>query len=159
MLLTFLIKVIKQPLKLTEEFNKSMKNTLIALMIGIAIFAGAYIAYPEEENAGSVAQNIQYDYTQLSGSIATTSSVINTGKTTFGSIIVTEDSAVVVEVWDATSTVAIGNPFAVKVADLQASLTEGVYTFDVGLKYGLVLKTTDWTAFAGDWTITYRQGW
>lgn len=136
-----------------------MKNTLIGLLITIAILAGAYIAYPDEPNAGSVVQNSQYDYAQLSGSIATTSSVINTGRTTFGSIIITEDSAVVVEVWDATSTVAIGNGLAVKVADLQASLTEGVYTFDVGVKYGLVLKTADWTAFAGDWTVTYRQGW
>lgn len=132
---------------------QTIKGKIIATLTAlIVLLGGGY-------GLGSVSQNNQYNYSQLTGSVASSTATVNTGRTTLGSVVITEDSAVAVEIWDATSTGAIGNGLATKVADLQAALTEGVYTFDVGLDYGLMLKTDDWTAFAGDWTVTYRQGW
>jgi hypothetical protein len=135
---------------------KTLKGKIIAVLSAIIVILGGYSA----TNLGSVVQNSQYDYTQLSGSVASTTANVNVGKTTLGSIIVTEDQAVAVDVYDATSTAAITDgTYATKVAVMEAAQAEGTYTFDTGLTYGLVLNTDDWTAFAGDWTVTYRLGW
>lgn len=131
-----------------------MKNIVIGLItIVLAMVAGFYYGSPKEE-LGSVNIANEYKYSQLTGSVASTSAVISAS--TLGSIVVTEDQALAIDVWDATSTEAIGSPYAYKIADMEASQAEGVYTFDVSLRHGIVLNTTDWTAFAGDWTITYR---
>jgi len=111
-----------------------MKKVIIGLItVALALVAGFYYGYPVEEKVGSVNIANEYKYTQLTGSVASTSAVISAS--TLGSIVITEDQALAIDVWDATSTEAIGSPFA---------------------RHGVVLNTIDWTAFAGDWTITHR---
>lgn len=132
----------------------TLKSKIIAVLSAIIVLLGGYTA----TNLGSVTQNSQYDYLQLTGPIATTT-LVNAGKTTLGSVIVTETQAGALTIWDATSTSAVNNGVSVRVADLKSAIQEGTYTFDTGLKYGLVLVSDDGFSFAGDWTVTYRQGW
>jgi len=129
---------------------------------GIIIFIGllisSFLFSDKDLPTGSVSTGNEYKYTQLSGSLATSSTVIKAEAGTLGSIIITEDSALAVTLYDATSTAALSGSSAyyTKIAVPQAALTEGVYTFDVSFYRGLVLSATDWTAFAGDWTLTWK---
>ena len=113
----------------------------------------------QEKPMGSVGQGGEYKYTQLTGAVATTSTAIKSGVGTLGSVVITADSASgAVVIYDATSTAALSGSSALysRIADLEDGLVEGVYTFDVSFYNGLVLDTTNWAAFAGDWTVTHR---
>jgi hypothetical protein len=132
----------------------SLLTLLVVVITGISLFIKSPVKLP----IGSVSQNNQYEFSQLTGAIATTS-VINAGITTLGSVIITEDQAGTMILYDATSTAAVGNGLTKTIAKFQAAETEGVYTFDTGLTYGLVYASADGFSFAGDWTITYRKGW
>lgn len=127
----------------------------IVLILLVAGLLG-YILNQPEPPFGSISQN-PYNYTQLTGAVATTS-VIVAGQSTLGSVVITEDQAGAVVLWDATSTAAVNNGLSVRIADFQTAETEGVYTFDVGLTYGLVFASADGFLFAGDWTLTWRRG-
>lgn len=141
-------------------------KTLMSIIGGIMLLMSGIIGYQyalmTDFSVSSANVGNEYNYIQLTGSVSSSSVMIggtdvsSSSAATLGSIIITEDSALAIDVWDATSTEAIGNAYATKVADMQAALTEGTYIFDINLRYGLVLNTTDWTAFAGDWTITWR---
>lgn len=134
-----------------------MKNIIIGLL-AIAVFSIAGYNYTNSKKVGSVVQNSQYEFTQLTGPIATTSLIVG-GMTTLGSVIVTETQAGAVVIWDATSTAAVDNGVSVRVADIKSAIGEGTYTFDTGLTYGLVVVSDDGYSFAGDWTLTWRRGW
>ena len=133
-----------------------IKDIIIGALILILLALGFLVFKPKE--IGSVVRGGEMKYTQLSGSVATSSTQIKTSAGTLGSIIITEDSALAIDVYDATSTEALGGSSALftKIADLEATLTEGTYTFDVSFYNGLVLDTSDWTAFGGDFTVTWR---
>lgn len=142
-----------------------MKELLItaAIMLIAGALAGAVAGYVVMDKdivqIGSVGQTGGYNYIQKSGAIAT-SSLINAGPTILGSVIINEDQAGVVTLYDATSTAAVtANVYSTKVAIFQAASTEQTYTYDANLKYGLVMVSADGFAFAGDWTITYRPGY
>ena len=104
---------------------------------------------------GSVAQDSSYHYTQFSGAIATTT-LIQTGVTTLGSVIITEDFVGALLFLDATSTTAYSIANATQIVDMPSALTEGTYTFDVYALKGLVMQSADGSAFAGDITVTWR---
>lgn len=129
---------------------------MVVLTLGVAIYNANFKA--ETPSFGSVSQTNGYDYVQFSGAIAT-STLISAGRTMLGSVIITEDQVGAVMIYDATSTAAVGNGLTRTVADFQTAEPEGVYTFDTTLKYGLVMVSADGFSFAGDWTVTYRQGW
>lgn len=138
---------------------KTLSTIIGVAMIIMAVLLG-YLLYPEmnkvEDPMGSVNIGNEYHYTQFSGAIAT-STLIQTGSTVLGSVVITEDSATAVTFWNATSTAAVTDgTYADKIAIMQASLVEGVYTFDVSAYRGLVMISTDGFTFAGDWTVTYR---
>jgi hypothetical protein len=126
-------------------------------MVGVSIYLNLNTAV--DLNFGSVEQNNAYEYVQLTGALATTSADVIDGTATLGSIVITEDSALAITLYDATSSEAVTDgTYATRVADFEATATEGTYTFDVGLTYGLYMTSIDWASFAGDWTITYRRG-
>jgi len=140
-----------------KEFVISLVVILIAGVVAGAV-AGYVFLNQDVVPLGSVSQTSGYDYIQKSGAIAT-SSLIYGGPCILGSVIINEDQAGVVTLWDATSTAAVTKGlYPVKVAIFQTASAEGVYTFDTNLKYGLVMVSADGFAFAGDWTITYRPG-
>lgn len=131
--------------------------SVIALVGALCGLIGYQLATPPA-SFGSVSQTNGYAYTQLTGAVATTSQIMS-GRGMLGSVIITEDQAGAVVLWDATSTAAVGNGLATRVVDFQNAETEGTYTFDTNLTYGLVFVSDDGFSFAGDWTVTYRQGW
>ena len=109
-----------------------------------------------ETPVGSVERGSEYSYQQLTGAIATTS-LINAYS--LGSVVITEDQAGAMVLYDATSTAAVSggaSSLYTRIADFPSASTEGVYTFDVLLSKGLVWVSDDGFLFAGDWTITYR---
>lgn len=129
-------------------------NTIIALVI-LLLVGGIYLQ--EDKDLGSLQQGNAYSYSQYTTAVATTTQVF-AGQGTLGSVIITEDAAGTVVLYDATSTAAIGSGLETRIADFEAAATEGVYTFDTGLTYGLVFVTSTGYNFAGDWTITWRYG-
>ena len=105
-----------------------------------------------------------YKYQQFTGAIATTT-LLKGGTTTasgnfpgtFGGIVITEDSVNAIVFYDATSTAAVTAGVSnVRIADLQAALTEGTYMFDAGFVQGLVMVSTDGFTSAGDFTVLWK---
>jgi len=136
-----------------------MKNTIIGLLAIVVLGAGLFFGLSNKKQVnklGSVNVGSDYSSVLLDGSLATSTTAISSIGGALGSIIVTEDQAIEVDVYDATSTAAIGNGLSTKIAVMEATQAEGTYTFDAWLQYGLVLDSADWTAFDGTWTITYR---
>ena len=135
-----------------------MKTILIVGGI-ILLFLAGLIGYnfnQLEQPLGSVQQGGEYKYLQLSGAVAT-STAIKTTRGTLGSVIITEDQAGAVVLYDATSTAAVTDgTYSTAIADFQAAEPEGTYTFDTSFNNGLVFVSADGFSFAGDWTITYR---
>ena len=101
----------------------------------------------------ALSQTIGYNYTQLTGAVSTTS-VISSGSGVLGTVIITEDQAGAVVLYDATSTSYL--PDSARIADFQTAMSEGEYHFDAEFDNGLVFKSDDGFSFAGDWTILYR---
>ena len=127
---------------------------IITALVGIV----AYSSFTGEKELTGVPQGNTYNYTQLTGVIATTSTIV-AGQSTLGSVIITEDQAGAVVLWDATSSAAITDgTYATRVADFQTASTEGTYVFDTGVTYGLIYISDDGYVFDGDWTITWRYG-
>lgn len=104
---------------------------------------------------GSVGVGGEYKYTHYIGSVAT-SSLLKSGSGTFGSVIITEEQAGIVTMYDATSTAAIGTGLETKIATFEDAQAEGNYIFDTSFYDGLVFVSADGSAFAGSWTITHR---
>ena len=137
---------------------KTLISTMVLIMLIMAGTIGWQFSALQEVEQGLGSTNIgnDYHYTQFSGSIAT-STLIQTGVTTLGSVVITEDFAGALTFWDATSTAAVTvGTYATKIAVLQSALTEGTYTFDVSAIRGLVMVSADGFSFAGDLTLTYR---
>jgi hypothetical protein len=136
------------------------KRITIGGMVVIFLLAGMFyldaIGQQEESRMGGVNIGNEYAYTQLTGSVATTSEILD-GRGMLGSVIITEDPAGTVVLYDATSTTAYSKTNGTRIADLEAAITEGVYTFDVYVQNGIIFETSDGENFAGDLTITYRQ--
>jgi len=141
-----------------SNFFKSVAfpMAIVVMLIGIAALALGVYTLPEQEcPLGSVEQGSEYNYRQFTGAIATTTQ-LKSGQGVFGSVIITEDQAGAVVFYDATSTTAYSKTNGTRIADLQAALTEGTYTFDVAFTKGLVMESVDGFLFAGDWTTTWR---
>ncbi len=128
-----------------------------AVIVGVLLTCVLVFNFPTDvEELGSVNIGNEYHYTQLTGTISTTT-VIKTGYGTLGAVVITEDQAGAVVLWDATSSAAVTDgTFATRVADFQTASTEGTYTFDAYLTKGLVLVSDDGFVFDGDWTLLWR---
>ena len=102
------------------------------------------------------------NYQQFTGSISTTTAlkggsaqVRYPGSLT--RVTITEDAAIAVVFYDATSSEAVGGAFSTRIADFAAAATEGTYEFDAAFTRGLMMVAeTDATAFAGDWTVMWQ---
>jgi hypothetical protein len=97
-----------------------------------------------------------YNYTQLTGSVATTSEILD-GFGAFGGVVITEDQAGAVVIYDATSTTAYSLSEGTRIADFQTAMAEGVYMFNVLVDNGIIFSSEDGFAFSGDWTILYIE--
>lgn len=106
------------------------------------------------QTLGSVQTASEYNYTQFTGAIATSTHFANS--VTFGSVIITEDFAGALVFLDATSTSAYALANGTRIADFESASTEGVYTFDVRLTNDLVMVSDDGFLFDGDITVTTR---
>ena len=134
---------------------------IIGFVVGLLVtctFCVFYLVLNEmeqEPSFGSVSQ--EYNYTHYSGSGIASTSALKTGWGTFGSVIITEDQAGEVIMYDATSTEALAGDSSLydEIATFEDAQEEGVYTFDVIFNKGLVFSGAGQT-FAGNWTITYR---
>lgn len=134
-------------------------RTLLFIVGGIIIIMSGIIGFQmnESDNFGSVDRGGEYKYTHISGSGIASTTLLRTGPGTFGSVIITEDQAGAVIMYDATSTEALsgGSSLYSTIATFESAQTEGVYTFDVSVYNGLVISLAGET-FAGNWTVTYR---
>jgi len=133
------------------------KSSLIigGTVIAIVLIIMGLSKVAEEQPLGSVSTASEYKYVHYSGSGIASTTLLKTGSGTFGSVIITEDQAGAVILYDATSTAAIGTGFETAIATFESAQLEGVYTFDVSFYNGLVFSGAGET-FAGNWTITYR---
>ena len=128
-----------------------MKKTIIAILSGIIVLLGGYTV----SNFGSVTTGNEYKYYPYTGTVASTT-LIKSGPTALGSVIITEDTAAVIEIYDCATTSAelvASTTFSTLVSRLQTALTEGVYTFDVQLDRGLVVSSS-LVDLAGDLVFT-----
>lgn len=133
---------------------------VIFYVIGaVMLFLAGFIGYQFQLNCDTplagVPQGSEYHSTAYSSAVAT-STLVKTGGGALGSVIITEDQAGTVILYDATSTAAIGNGLTTTIASFPAAATEGTYAFDVALYRGLAFVTSTGFNFAGEWTITYR---
>ena len=146
------------------------KRTLIISIIALLLIVGGAKAltitgtideikglFGGGEELGSVQQGGEYKYTHLTGASIATSTEIKSTRGTFGSVIITEDQAGAVTVYDATSTAAVTDgTYSDAIATFEDAQAEGVYTFDTSFYRGLVVNSADGFTFAGSWTITHR---
>ena len=133
-------------------------NTVLTVLVVAVLILTFGVFTQEQQNFGSVAPLGGYNYTQYTTAVATTTQVMD-APGILGSVIITEDAAGTVVLYDATSTAAIGTGKEIRIADFQAAAAEGVYTFDANLTNGLVFVTSTGYNFAGDWTFTWRKGY
>ncbi len=137
--------------------EKLSRITLIGFLIIIALISVILVRMPIAPgdvslSLGSVGG--EYNYQYFTGSVASTT-LLKTGQTTLGSVVITEDAAEAVTFLDATSTTAYSIANADTISVLQASLVEGVYMFDILAVKGLAVSTNGFT-FAGNMTVTYK---
>jgi len=134
------------------------KIILPALLLVVGLLAGLLIGRSDIKlPVGSVTVGNEYQYNQYSGTVATTT-LLKHGPSTLGSVIITEDTAAVIEIYDcATTTEALvaSSTYSTLITRLQTTMAEGVYTFDVQANRGIVVSSS-LTTLAGDITFTYR---
>jgi hypothetical protein len=131
----------------------NLKTKIIAVLSAIIVLLGGYTA----TQFGSVTAGNEYKYKQYSGTVASTT-LINTGPSTLGSVIITEDTAAVIEIYDCATTSAAlvaSTTYSTLITRFQTTMAEGVYTFDIQANRGIVVSSSI-TALAGDITFTYR---
>lgn len=137
------------------NFIKKYNQSIVLLMI----FALLIVGTPQSIFGGrSATTEFEYDvsnYTQYTGSIATTTQVMSGGGGLI-SVVITEDFAGDLVFLDATSTTAYAIANGTRIADMQSALTEGVYTFDVPVENYLYMVSADGFSFAGDITVIYE---
>ena len=136
-----------------------MKTLGIVIGAVMLLMAGSlgYFISQGQSSLGSVAQGGEYKYTLYTGSSIASTSLIKTGVGTLGSVIITEDQAGAVTLYDATSTAALDGAAALfdTIAIFESAQAEGVYTFDTSFYNGLVISL-DGETFAGNMTVTHR---
>lgn len=136
-----------------------MKTLLSIIGVTMLLMSGliGHLYDGQNQNVGSVNIGNDYLYTQITTAISTTTEVLGDNRGVLGSVIITEDQTGACVIYDATSTTAYAISQGTRVADFQSAQTEGVYTFDVMMKKGIILDCVNGYDFAGDWTITFRQ--
>ena len=140
-----------------------MKTKIIlGLGVLVAVFFGAYFAMKAGGVSASVPISGEYQATSTTN-IGTGHIVIglrnaspdiaqsSTTLSVLGSVIVASSSATAVTLWDATSTSDVSSS---TIAIFKSAISEGVYTFDIILKRGLIINLP--TGDNGSYTITYR---
>lgn len=143
-----------------SDFYRSIAFPLavVVMVLGLATIGFGIYTLPDRlvPPLGGVTQGNEYNYTQLTGPIATTTLIVRKPGAVLGSVVITEDQAGAVVLYDATSTTAYSKTNGTRIADFQTAQSEGTYVFDAVLKKGLVLESADGFLFAGDWSILWR---
>ena len=140
--------------------NQKVIIGLLSLVIAFGL--GAYLMQPAQPVQGSVSYASEYHSTSTRTLPASTAiaalSLLGSGPSTLGSVVVTGAGAGNINFYDATTsnallragTMATSN---ITVASIPASAAAGTYTFDVVVYNGLLMEVT---GTAPTSTVTYR---
>lgn len=129
------------------------KKTLIGVALGalvVGLLVAGSLGLFKEKNVGSVAQANEYKIVRYPADTSATNTVIFTGAGTLGSIVITSstDKMIVYDWNSATSTVST------TIAVFKPGASEGTYTFDASIYYGLQIRNL--TTTTGEVVVTYR---
>lgn len=139
-----------------------MKTIIASVFVLFLIFLGSYLG--KEVNApdvslGSIIDGQAYNSTTTSSSWNTPAlsvggtKLLKTGSGTFGSVIITNETAGSFNVYDATST-NHGDHATTTLAQIYASVAENTYTFDSVFTRGLLIEFQSSNVASS--TITWR---
>jgi hypothetical protein len=136
-----------------------MNKILIPVLLLVAGLLAGYLIGTSDVKIplGSVTVGNEYQYSQYSGTVATTT-LLKKGPSALGSIIITEDTAAIIEIYDCATTsesYVASTTYSTLITRLQTAMAEGVYTFDIQANRGIVVSSS-LTTLAGDITFTYR---
>lgn len=137
---------------------------VITLFVAALVYInGQYNAVPavQPQNFSGVTVGNEYQATGTAPfGQAIVDRLVDEGRGTLGSVVVTKAGDAAFDLIDATSTRALSDlgQFATNtqiLASIPASLAAGTYTFDVNYKYGLLLEVS--AGDTGTSTIMYRK--
>ena len=149
----------------------TLKNTLAlsAVAVILGFFLASVLIGQETKTAfGSTSRGSEYQsYIASSTSAsATAGTVLNTGPSTLGSVVVTSaaSAGAYFRVWDATSTAtstyqnsdntSTSTTYGRLITQFKATAGEQTYTFDANAFKGIVIEVP--TSWNGIYTVTYR---
>jgi len=141
--------------------DKLTRNLTIGIGILILLVGGIFLKMPVG-TSGDLSLDLgggggDYYYQQFSTTLTASSTALKTDTPgTFGGVTITEDAAVAITFYDATSTTAYSITNGTKIAVFEAAQAEGTYTFDVAFNKGLIMNCTSSTGFGGDWTVFWN---
>lgn len=141
--------------------EKLSRITLIGFLIVIGLIGAMLLRMPVP-NPGDVSLSLgggggDNYYQQFSGTLSASSTALKTDTPgSLRSVTITEDAAVVITFYDATSTTAYSITNGTKIAVFEAAQAEGTYTFDAAFSKGLIMNCTSSVAFGGDWTVLWN---
>ena len=125
-------------------------------MIAVLVIVIGYLWGDDETVYGSVAPTGEYHASTTRnyvGAAMPNLSVLQVGPGTLGSVVITGAGAGVINIYDATSTVANTEWATTTITTIPASAAAGTYTFDVSFQKGLLVEIIGTTPTS---TITFR---
>lgn len=141
---------------------KKIINSSLLVLAAIVFLLGIYINGRTDKAIGSVAVGNDYNATTTEATW-TLARRIKSGPGSLGSVIVTNTGATSpLTIYDATTTDILGGRAAsmsttsVTIAKFPVGTTAGTYTFDVDLRYGLIVETSTGGTGVASTTITWR---
>lgn len=141
--------------------NKINKLILGSIIFGalLSAFIVVFITGPQTQVGASVSQGSDYHATTTStGRFNPAVSLVQSGNSTLGSVIITGAAAGTIEIYDATTSsvslrAASMASSTILLASFPASTAAGTYTFDQIAQYGILVSITGTMPTS---TITYR---
>lgn len=135
---------------------------VVIIVAGVVYLNTSYNVVPQVNPLGSVTGGNEYAATSTAdyGVGAVADRLIDNGRGTLGSIVITKAGDAEYQLLDATSTGAITtdprySTSSQLLASIPASATVGTYVFDISYNHGLLLEVV--TGTTGSTTITYRK--
>jgi len=141
-----------------------MNKTLKVLSVVVVVVVAYFVLINQPKNIGSVPITHEYLATSTAASNAygawTNDTLVRSGVTTFGSVIITGANTGIVNIYDATTTSILKRApskatSTILIASFPASTAAGTYTFDIQLKDGLYVDLV--SGLMPTTTITYRR--
>ena len=140
--------------------DKLTRNLTIGIVVLILLVGGVLYRMPVGD-PGDVSLSLgggggDYYYKYVDSITATSTALKTSLPGTFGGVTITEDAAVAITFYDATSTTAYSITNGTKIAVFEAAQAERTYLFDVAFSKGLIMNCTSATGFGGSWTVFWN---